>query len=59
MIVDLEPLVEARRLLSANVGVDEIRERLRHEYALERAESEAVVVAARSWVQYEAKYQDW
>lgn len=55
VITDLEPLVEARRLLRAKVGVDVIRERLRDDFRLESNEPDLVVAAARALVQYEAQ----
>jgi hypothetical protein len=55
VISDLEPLVEARRLLRDKVGVDVIRERLRADYRLESNEPDLVVAAARALVQYEAQ----
>jgi hypothetical protein len=58
VISDLEPLVEARRLLHHKVGLDVIRERLRDDYRLERNEPDLVVAAARALVQYEAEDPD-
>ena len=58
MITDLAPLVEARRLLRDHVDLDQIRERLQHEYRLVSNETDAVVAAARALVQYEAQDAD-
>ena len=58
VITDLEPLVEARRLLRDHVGLDAIRERLRDDYHLESNEPDLVVAAARALVQFEAQDPD-
>jgi hypothetical protein len=58
VIIDLEPLVEARRLLHDKVGLDVIRERLRDDYRLESNEPDLVVAAARALVQFEAQDPD-
>ena len=58
MIIDLEPVVEARRLLRDKVGVDVIRERLRDDFRLESDEPDLVVAAARALMQYEAQDPD-
>jgi hypothetical protein len=58
VITDLEPLVEARRLLRDNVRVDLIRERLRDAYHLESNEPDLVVAAARALVRFEAQDSD-
>ena len=55
VITDLEPLVEARRLLRDKIGLDVIREHLRADYHLEGNEPDLVVAAARALVQYEAQ----
>ena len=55
MIVDLEPVVEARRLLRDHVDVAVIRERLQDDFRLERNEPDIVVAAARALMQFEAR----
>lgn len=58
VIVDFEPLVEARRLLRDHVAADMICERLRHDYHLERNEPDTIVAAARALLEYEAQDPD-
>lgn len=58
MIVDLEPVVEARRLLRDNVELEAIRQRLRDAYRLESNEPDIVVAAARALMQFEAQDPD-
>jgi hypothetical protein len=57
-MIDLEPLVEARRLLRDKVGLDVIRERLRNDFNLESNEPDVVVAAARALLQYEGQDPD-